>query len=543
MPRRKRKPVVEERGMSLPGVSLSSPQASVYLSGQRSSAGVPTDRHSVLSIPAVWRCIDLIAGKISRLDLHVYKHSKDGGREIDQEHPAEWILAHKPNELMTVRTWRYLVLTHCLLSGNSYSLIVRDDYGNPTELIPMDPDNTGVAIDSGKVYITSWLGNQWRKFLPENVLHFKWMSWDGIVGLPVTMSLSDAFGLSIATQRYTSVFFRNNGNPGPLILKFPTVINKEKLKELRDDWENIHQGVNNAHKFAVLGGNGSIEKFDYNNETMQLLGLREHEIACSVASIFGIPPWKLGIKGSKAYNSLIAEEASFLNDCISSWLVNLQEEMECKLMKESQHIRDSHSISFDTSDLELADPDARSKMIINLVNNGMITDNMGCKMLKLPGKGPDGEMYRLPTTVQYVDEDGIPIAAPPPAPAAPPEPDQGDGKQGEDKQDGADPGEKDDQNRSLPLLTSVLDRWVRRVAKDANRAASGEDWQAWTNEGLEGHRSVLEASLAPVAVDARAEADQIIGELRSELQAVSRAQVGTALGRIDSEALARRILG
>src|SRR5438552_1753844 len=111
----------EKRSLENPAVPLWSPAAENYLGFPRSSAGVAVDRQSVLGYPAVWRALNLVSGKIARLPLDVFKRNKDGGREIDTEHPAHWLLSRCPSNLYTPHTFKKTLVQHALLHGNGFA--------------------------------------------------------------------------------------------------------------------------------------------------------------------------------------------------------------------------------------------------------------------------------------------------------------------------------------------------------------------------------------------------------------------------------------
>jgi HK97 family phage portal protein len=394
------------RGFSNPAVPLWTPGAFNYLGSPRSTSGVAVDRTTVLSYPAVWRALNLISHKIARLPLQVYKRNKKGGREVDLLHPAQWLLYNRPSSLYTPFTFKSTLIQHALLHGNGFAWILRDDMGRPEELVILNPETTGVAMDNGQLYYFVRMGQlETKKILPENVLHVKGMGHDGIVGYSVLDHLRESFGLGLAAQRYGSVFFRNNGAPGPLIIKFPAGIglapkDKEQLEQLRQQLEKTHGGVDNSHKPMILSNGGDVTTLTIDHDSMQFLETRQFEVACGICNIFGVPSWKLGIHGGHSYNSLEVEERSFLHDTLDAWMVAFEEECEAKLLKESQAIRDSHFVSFDRRDLEQADYDKKCATLLSLVNGGMMTVNEGRDELNMPGVGPDGDELRIPTSVQ-----------------------------------------------------------------------------------------------------------------------------------------------
>lgn len=535
----------ELRSFSLPAVTAWSPTAINYLGGPRSSAGVHVDRLSVLSYPAVWRSLSLVGHKFGRLPLNVYKRDKDGNREVDSEHDAQWLLAHRPSNLYTPHTFKSTLCQHAMLHGNGFAWILRQPDGRPQELIILDPLATGVTFGGGKLLYFTRVGSaasDVKTILPENIIHLKNITHDGLIGYSVIDVLRESFGLGLAAARYGSTYFRNNGSP-LTVLKFAQKLDKDQLDYYKREWDKEHLGVENAHRTSILGNGGDIQNMQLDNDAAQFLQTREFEVACGIANIFGIPPHKLGVKVATSYNSLEADEKSFLTDTIDQWLVAFEEECERKLLKESQQIRESHFIEFDRRELEQADTAARSTMLLAELNGGGLTYNQYCKETNKPGIGPDGDRLRLPSGVQFADMMPVPDDDEP----ASDEPDQPAETVAGQVTDETEPVEVDPvgggdypQRKLQALLSSVLRRYVTRLHKAAQTAENRGEWRTWRTDGLEAHRAILEATIAPVA-DPGAAAP-LLDELGQELSAVLADQIDAVFERVDTDQWAERIL-
>jgi HK97 family phage portal protein len=77
-----------------------------------------------------------------------------------------------------------------------------------------------------------------------------------------------------AAARYNSAYFRNNAEPGGVIVA-PQRLSDREFNELKTRWNDNHRGVANAHRVAILAGEG----FDYKDRNvtqrdMQFVELR-----------------------------------------------------------------------------------------------------------------------------------------------------------------------------------------------------------------------------------------------------------------------------
>jgi HK97 family phage portal protein len=523
---------------------------------------VVVDRNTVLGYPAVWRCVSLIANKVAGLPLNCYKRTPKGGRAIDLDHRAEWLLDHAPSELYSPFSWKSTMCLSVLLHGNAFSWIKRDPQGRPEELIILDPEKTGISIEDGNLSYYTRIGkasSEMRRILPENVLHWKWLSLDGIAGIDVIGMLRDAFGLGIALARYTSISFRNHGAPGFVVLKFPKPLDKQQAELHRDQWLKMHGGLDNSHKVAIVSGGAEVTPFKIDHDTAQLLELRQHDVACGIANIFGVPAHKLGTPiGTQGYNSLASEEQAFLNDCLEDKLVLIEEECERKLLRPSEQVRGNRFIEFDRRSLIQGDHSVKVDTLLKQLNGGLLTYNQCADELNLPGIGDEGDRLRVASTVTMLDLLGEPMEEDDePTPSQPVDPAQlltlvqGEAPKQEGKvpADGYPPGEPPPGRQRLEnlhaaelegLLAYDLKRWLKRVRKATEAAAQRPDFRAWLAKGLDSHEGVLAATLEVVGSD---DAAKIVDELRDELGAVTRDQVGAVFDRLEVAKWVKEVLG
>jgi HK97 family phage portal protein len=142
----------------------------------------------------VWRAVSLLSGTIAKLPLEIL--ARQGvGKTLAVEHPAFNLLRHKPNKEMTAFAFRRAVMACALLLGNGYAYIFRRGDGLAEELIPMNPICTFPVRMDGKLFYVTDVNGQQRKLLPENVLHIKGLSLDGLAGYRVVAKARESFGL------------------------------------------------------------------------------------------------------------------------------------------------------------------------------------------------------------------------------------------------------------------------------------------------------------------------------------------------------------
>lgn len=497
------------RGIENPNVPLSSSKAWEYLVSSPSSSGMPVNHNSILGSAGVWRAVNLISSSVARLPCHVYRRQNDGGRLRAKNHPASYLLNKKPAENLTPFILFQTLMSHALIHGNGYAYVYRDNDASPSSLLILDPQQTYPVRENGNLLYVTRIGAEDRKLLPENVIHFKGLGYDGLAGYPVIDILKDTFGHGLSLLKYGNVYFKNNASPN-VVIELPSFFkDEEAIERFRKSWGNIHTGLDNAHKVAILENGAKLSKFTINNEEAQWLASREFDLK-ALANVFGLPPHKLGANISTSYGSLEQENRSFLNDSLGGWLAMIEQELESKLLTEQEKRSDSHFVEFLRAAIERADLLTETNALVLQVNNGLLSLDEARQILNRPLL-PDGlgEAHRIPLNLGELGKE-------------PEQPLQ--------QQPQQEPPQS--QERLSSLTESVLERLAIRVAKDV--ASKG------TKGLVERHRSVIEESLGAFP-NASIFADEWLAELSTELEAVLPEQAQEVFSRVNVKELAKRL--
>lgn len=387
-----------------------------------SSSGIAVSRETVLGYPALWRGVNLIASTCARLPLNLYQRQSNDTRRVADNHPSHWLM-QRPSNLVGKFLFFQTLIAHVKLKGNGYALIGRDANFQPNSLAILDPEITHPVYEttinadksvSVQLYYKTGYGNDLIKLLPQEILHFRNLSHDGICGYSILDMLKESLGLGMALQKFGSVYFKHSGRPGTIVSLPGFFKDDEEVTKFRKDWENFHAGLDNAHKTAILQGGATVVSPGLNNEQAQWILAREFEVK-SIANIIGVPPHKLGANISTSYNSLEQENKSFLSD-LEPMLTMIEEELDNKLLTEVQKNRDSHYFEFKREALERADTRTEIDTLISQVNNGLLTLNQYYALKNMEGIGEEGDKHRMPSNFVLLEDQAKQAQAPPAQP-------------------------------------------------------------------------------------------------------------------------------
>jgi HK97 family phage portal protein len=403
----------EKRSIENPSTPLSAADDWLYdaLGAVRASSGVNVNRETALTYAAWWRGVNLISGDVAKLPVHVYR-SQGGIKYPDTEHPAYFLLRRSPNRDMSAFHFRRVMMSHKLSEGNAYAYIDRDGAGRPIELIPLAPHRTYPVRANGHLsYVTELITGEPRKIPAENMLHYKGLSFDGLVGYNVIRKARESLGLGMAFDSYGSILFRNGTSVG-VVLEHPGRLSPQSKKNLRESWERMHAGLENSHKTAILEEGMKASKLGMSAKDAQLLDERKFQIR-EVALWFGVPPHKLGDMSAASYNSLEQENQDYLSSAIDPHLVEIEQEDDRKLLTETQRKRGTHLVEFDRKALIRADMGARAAYYHNGLSDGWLNrDEVRAEEGYNPIPDGDGCKYFMPLNMAPVGGETPPDETP-----------------------------------------------------------------------------------------------------------------------------------
>ncbi len=286
-----------------------------------SDAGVYVSPYLAENLSVVFACVQVISETVGMLPLHVYRKGEGGDRIEDPLQPVAQIFAGDPNDRQTASEFIEMMTAHCLLRGNSYAEIVRDGRGAPVQLIPYHPDHVScvrIPRTGRYAYDVSLPEGGTRRLLPEEMLHLKDRSDDGVVGKSRLARARETFGSSLATERYAAAMFRNGASMSG-VLSHPEALGDEAADRLRKSFEQTYSGSEKAGKVAVLEEGLKWQQVSVSPDDAQMLESRKFSTV-ALARIFRVPPPVIGDFEGGNYSSIVEVGQWFYSHTIMPWL-------------------------------------------------------------------------------------------------------------------------------------------------------------------------------------------------------------------------------
>ena len=312
-----------------------------YLFG-RTTSGKKVNEFTAMQTTAVYACVRILSEALASLPLHIFSYEKSGGKRRVFDHPLYHILHDEPNPEMTSFVFRETLMSHLLIWGNAYAQIIRDGAGRVVALYPLLPDKMEVnRADNGELY---YLYSRYSDENPnvrekgqiilkkEDVLHIPGLGFDGLVGYSPIAMAKNAVGMTIACEEYGASFFANGANPGG-ILEHPGVL-KDPSK-VRESWERVYRGANNAHKIAVLEEGMKYQQIGVPPEEAQFLQTRKFQID-EIARLYRIPPHMVGDLDKSSFSNIEQQSLEFVKYTLDPWVVRWEQALMRSLLTEQE---------------------------------------------------------------------------------------------------------------------------------------------------------------------------------------------------------------
>src|SRR5215212_225444 len=210
------------------------------------SAPLNVTTANALRVSDAYACVRVLADSISSLPLHVYRKT-DQGRQPAGENARAVQLLNRPSPGSTGVDLISQIMVHLNVHGDAFVGKYRSD-GEIVQLWLIPPDSVQVELRGQRIsYILDTVHGR-TEHGPEDILHIKGMSLDGLRGMSPVTQCRVALGLSSSLQASAKSFTENGSKPTG-VLSVPNG-NSELVKAIDAQWKARHAGAENHHKVA-----------------------------------------------------------------------------------------------------------------------------------------------------------------------------------------------------------------------------------------------------------------------------------------------------
>lgn len=329
----------------------------------RSATGIPINQQTALQATTAMSCVRILSEDVSKMGPGLFSRRPDGGRDVLSNH---WLadLLWQPNDWQTWPEFCRQMVAAFLLRGNAFAVLVRDGRGQVTMMVPINPDRVALweSPDGSLFWMVTRAGLHELAVLRgqpllipyDDVFHLKDLSANGLIGLSPIALAREAIALSLAQEQQQARLMGNGARPSGILTTDKT-LTKEVAARLKADWNELHGGLLNSGRTAVLEAGLKWQALSLSSVDLQFLQLRQFQVI-EICRIFRVPPHMVGDSSQRLMGSALVQLAQ---DYRNSTLTSHSDIWERRLDLTFGLRRQGMFVDFDETTLLKADLTAR----------------------------------------------------------------------------------------------------------------------------------------------------------------------------------------
>lgn len=372
-------------------IATSDPFLGEFL-GARWTARADIEKASGLAV--AHRAVQTIAENLAAMPLKVYREAENDDRQPAKDHPLYGVLHDNFNERLTAFEGREMLNASMLIHGNAYARVERNGRGQVTALHPLVAGSVTVEVlKSGRLrYKHALPDGGTETLLQHEVLHLRYRTADGVLGMSPIQIAASTFGLAVAQQDQAGAAAENAFRPAGALI-FPDKLAATGKENVITKFRERFVGALKANEVLILDGGAKFETFQFSAKDSEFLESRKLS-NLDIARVFGVPPSIVGITDNSTYSNAEAESRALVMRCLAPMARRIEQALNSALL--SPEARKSFLIEHDMSGLLRGDLVTRYNAYRIGREGGWLNVNTIRAFENLSNIGPEGETYVQP---------------------------------------------------------------------------------------------------------------------------------------------------
>lgn len=337
---------------------------------------------AVKSFSIVYGCITAISEAIASLGVKVYEVS--GGQRTEVlDHPF-YQLFSRPNPYQG--SYEFLEELQQTLDVMGNVFIGVEKVAGTYELYLLNPKYVAIIPDP-RIKVKEYrfyINGEQVKYKPEEIIHIKYSDMDDpYYGMPPLNAAADVLTFEKSRIKYANQFFVNGAIPTG-VLETDSNLGDSLLKKLRTEWSNLHRGVNNSHKIAILQGGLKYNSIASPLKDLDFTALKELTKE-DILTIYKIPESILGNQSGTGSSEGKAALTAFWRGCVVPRLKRIESSLNRGLSVQ-MFGGGTYVFEFNLKDVEALQEDktSQAKYLSDLMASSVITANEARMVMGYP---------------------------------------------------------------------------------------------------------------------------------------------------------------
>ncbi len=345
----------------------------------------------------VYACVRILSEAVAKLPCKMYREGSKG-TEKALDHHVYPRLKLRPNPYMTAYDMFKAVEAQKQLHGNAY--IAPEIIGSGPNrgkirwLWPLDAARVEVWVDDKGIissqkqlwYIVRTNGEE-RKLGPDEIIHLKAMTLDGLVGVSPLHYLRWLVEAGASGTKHVREFFRQ-GLQAKGLIHYTGDLSPEAEETFRMRFERMAAGLKAAHRVALLPIGYQFQPLQISMVDAQFLETAQLTIR-QLAAAFGVKMHQLNELTRATHTNIEEQQREFYADTLQAILVSYEQEMTYKLFTPSE-VEAGYHIRFNVDSILRADLLKRYSAYRLGVQGSVLAPNEARALEELPPK-PGGD--------------------------------------------------------------------------------------------------------------------------------------------------------
>ncbi len=351
------------------------------------------DRDTVMNIPAIAACINMIADTVSTLKIKLYKRNGDRIEEVADD-PRTFLLNDDTGDTLDAVQFKKAMVVDMFLSRGGYAFV--NWIGGQVQSIHyVEAERIGFRKNTDPIFKDYQLEVGGYTYEPWQFIKLLRNTRNGCYGKPITEESPELMDIIYSSQKYEKNLVKTGGNKKGF-LKAKSRVAKEVIDMLKEAFRRLY--ANNTENVVVLNDGLEFQESSSTSVEMQLNENKEtnNKDACK---IFLIPPSI--ING----NSTVEDKKQYFQGCIMPVLVRFSTAINRAMLREDE--KTTMFFAFDDTDLTKGDIEKRFAAYKIALDSGFMQLDEVRKNEKLPAFGLDFIKLGLQDVIYYPKENKI----------------------------------------------------------------------------------------------------------------------------------------
>lgn len=329
---------------------------------------------NALKVATVFSCFRILTESVGKIPIKVYKNNKK-----DSLHYLNYLLQIRPNPLMTAIDYKKAVEFQLDLHGNACVYIERNKKtGFVTALYPIEWSKISkiivddAAITKKRMWYIVKDKTQEYKVPFEDMLHFKGLTDNGLIGISAIDYLKDVIETNKSGEVYVKNFYKN-GMQSKGIIQYVGDLNEAAEKTFREKFEQMSNGLKNAHKVSLLPLGYQYQEIAQKLADSQFFENNSLTIR-EISSAFGVKMHQINDLTRATFSNTEEMNKEFYGETLQPKLTVYEQEYTYKLLRQDE-IEAGAYFKFNIDVILRSDLEKRYNAFSKAIQNGFLTSN------------------------------------------------------------------------------------------------------------------------------------------------------------------------